>query len=288
MSQKLAFIRICFKYALVVLPIFAYIALFSQHSKVQSILGQKCEKNVIVDLDRIVFGQSVYELMNNIQHWSLDILCAFMYLLHYPLPFLYLIHLFYKTDKKYTIKFLLSFGCVNCLCVIIQYVVPTPPPWMFSNTHLGPEAKFRNFDALFQINLFKNIYSKSPLVCGAWPSLHTAWPSIIFSLRPWFNKTVALLHVLLIGFSAIYSGHHYLIDVLFGFIVAFVLTNYSIRFVEEYFVLEKDFSLIHKEMLNIFSFLNPYFDVTHKKNEILIYKILKTDLHFEKDNIQLV
>jgi len=287
MSQKLAFFKICYKYGLLVLPIFAYIVLFSQHLKVQTMLGLKCEKNFIVDLDRIIFGQNVYELMDNLQHWSLDILSAFMYLLHYPLPFLYLIHLICKADAKNCIKFLLSFGCVNCFCVIIQYVVPTPPPWMYSTMHLGPEAKFRNFDALFQINLFKNIYSKSTLVCGAWPSLHTAWPSIIFLLKPWFNKNVGLLHVLLIGFSAIYSGHHYLIDVLFGFIVAFVLTNFSIHFVEKYFNLENDFSLLYKETLN-FLHRDPYLDIAHKKNKILIYKLLNSELSVEKDNVQLV
>jgi hypothetical protein len=124
-------------------------------------------------------------------------------------------------------------------------------------------------------------------VCGAWPSLHTAWPSIIFLLKPWFNKNVALLHVLLIGFSAIYSGHHYLIDVLFGFIVAFVLTNFSIHFVEKYFNLENDFSLLYKETLN-FLHRDPYLDIAHKKNKILIYKLLNSELNVEKDNVQLV
>ena len=288
MKQKLVKTKFFLKFVSLVTPIFAYVVLFSQHSRVQAYFGLKCENNFIVELDRLMFGEYAYTLMDSIQHWSLDVLSACMYLIHYPLPFLFLIYLLiYKNETNNTIKFLLAFGMVNCVGVILQYIVPTPPPWMFSN--LGPEAKFKNFDSLFHIDLFRNIYSKSPLVCGAWPSLHTAWPSIILCLRPWFGKTFCLLHVLLIGFSAIYSGHHYFIDVLFGFVFSFTLTLLCSQIIDKYFDFDTEFKFLLGDNLsnNAFLKLITSRNSTKKRNKILIYSLVKTNSK-DDENIQLV
>ena len=228
--------KFLFKIVSLIFPLVAYIALFSSHLRIQTFFGHKCEINSIVFWDDVIFGKRIYDFMNEIEHWSLDILSACMYLLHYVLPFLYLFYLCSLNELTNVTKFILAFGVVNLFCVSVQYVMPTPPPWMLlPDFDLRPEAKFSRVDSMFHITLFKSIYSNSPLVCGAWPSLHTAWPSIILSLRPWVSKHVASLHVLLIGFSAIYSGHHYLIDVLFGFLFAVVLTRLCGYVVDKYF-----------------------------------------------------
>jgi membrane-associated phospholipid phosphatase len=288
MNQKFAKTKLVLKYVFLVTPIIAYVILFSQHSKVQKYFGLKCKNNFIVTLDGLIFGQYGYNLIDASQHWSLDILSGCMYLIHYPLPILYLIYLaIHKNEIKNCLIFLLAFGVVNCAGVIFQYMFPTPPPWMLAN--LAPEAKFHNFDKIFHTNLFKNIYSQSPLVCGAWPSLHMAWPSIIFSLRPWFGKTFSLLHVLLIGFSAVYSSHHYFIDVLFGFVLAFVLTNMCANVIDKYFDIEKEFRFIFDEMLNNSTFLklNSHLNITQKRNKSRAYDIIKINLKCA-ENVQLV
>ena len=241
-------LRFYIKHFWLVIPLVSYLILFLLHKKIQLILGLKCEKNFIVYLDELIFGANGYLLMGSIQHWSLDFLCATLYLTHYILPFMFLVYLrFYKKESKNYLKFIVSYGMVNFVCVIIQYLVPTPPPWLLSNARIiNPEANFVNIDALLHINLFKRIYSNSPLVCGAFPSVHTAWPTVILFLRPWISTGFSRLHVILIGFAAVYSGHHYFIDVLFGFAVACLFTNLSIFLVDKLFNFQSELKSLPK------------------------------------------
>ncbi|CAF0953499.1 unnamed protein product [Brachionus calyciflorus] len=119
------------------------------------------------------------------------------------------------------------------LGVLIQYIIPTPPPWMLLMDEKIQEANFYRVDVLLHFKLFKSIYSQSKLVCGAFPSLHTAWPSIIFfGGQYWIGKWFCLGHVCLIAFAALYSMHHYLIDILFGILLAFISCEIGKKIIE--------------------------------------------------------
>ena len=224
------------KHIWLVLPLFGYLLLFLMHKKVQQLLGISCESNFIISLDKFMFGATTYSIVHSMQHWSLDLICALVYLTHYILPFLYIVYLrLYKRDPQTLLIYVFSFGLVNFVCVLCQYIVPTPPPWMFLSParSLQPEANFANVDSLLHMQLFKRIYASSPLVCGAFPSVHTAWPSVILFLRPWISRTFARIHVGLIAFAAVYSGHHYFIDVIFGLALAWAFTRLSMCLVDK-------------------------------------------------------
>jgi inositol phosphorylceramide synthase catalytic subunit len=113
-------------------------------------------------------------------------------------------------------KYVFSFGILCFVSVGVQYLIPTPPPWMLAEPQLPPEAFFYRVDSLIGFKLFNSIYSKSPLVCGAFPSLHCAWPVLILCIKPWFSKHLCRFHVFAISFAASYSWHHYFIDIIFG------------------------------------------------------------------------
>ena len=220
------------------LPLLLYIFMFFWHRELQSYLGleSKCEHNFIVDLDYLIFGKKTYYFFVYIQHWTLDLLSSMSYLMHFTLPFLYSIYLLaYKKHCSGFLRFILAFGTVNFLGVLIQKVVPTPPPWMLAELKGPPEANFARVDSILNTTLFKCIYSNSPLICGSFPSLHTAWPTIILfsNAKPWFSRNFSRFHVALIAFSAVYSGHHFIIDVIFGFLFACFCTKLSIYWYEE-------------------------------------------------------
>ena len=225
------------------MPAAYYIAMLCMYSEIQSYLGLKCQRNFIVDLDNILFGEHIYSMMEHIQHWSLDILSAVPYLIHFSLPFIYSAYIYFlKNDTNSFLKYCLAFGLVNLCGVLSQSVFPTPPPWMLKK-HMEntiPEANFARVDSFLSINLFKNIYAKSPLVCGAFPSLHTAWPIIILCIRPWISVHFCRIHVLLIVFAAIYSGHHFVIDVVFGLVYAWVFSKASIFLINKRFPYNKN------------------------------------------------
>ena len=71
--------------------------------------------------------------------------------------------------------------------------------------------------------MFHNIYGLNKLVCGAFPSIHVQWPSVIALngvVSPYFGAG----YVLWIVTAAIYSEHHWISDVLTGLTIAVIMT----------------------------------------------------------------
>ena len=84
----------------------------------------------------------------------------------------------------------------------------------------GYPAGFLNFDQITGIKLFTAMYSKNANVFAAIPSLHAAYPLITvlygsLSKKLWLHIAFVLF-TLSVWFSAVYSRHHYVLDVLAG------------------------------------------------------------------------
>ncbi len=87
--------------------------------------------------------------------------------------------------------FSLTFLFVNLLGFIGYYVYPAAPPW-YIQLHAGESpipfiahtpgntAGLHRFDAFFNVGIFNGLYSKSSNVFAAMPSLHSAYPLIVF------------------------------------------------------------------------------------------------------------
>lgn len=155
-----------------------------------------------------------------------DFLSGFFYINWMPLPLAFALYLF-VTDRRTFLHFSLTFLFVNLIGFMIYYIHPAAPPWyvskygfgMILNTP-GDPANLARFDALIHINVFHSIYSKNANVFAAMPSLHCAYPFIVlyFGIKArcrWVNIVFAIF-TLGIWFAAIYSGHHYTLDVLAG------------------------------------------------------------------------
>src|SRR6185437_2662006 len=84
----------------------------------------------------------------------------------------------------------------------------------------GNTAGLGRWDAIFHVHVFAGLYAKSSNVFAAMPSLHAAYPLIVlyYGIRAragWFNLLFAAI-MAGIWFAAVYSGHHYVLDVLAG------------------------------------------------------------------------
>lgn len=84
----------------------------------------------------------------------------------------------------------------------------------------GHPAGFQNFDRLTGLKIFSMIYSKNANVFAALPSLHAAYPVLTvlygsLSKKLWLHIGFVLF-TLSVWFSAVYSRHHYVLDVLAG------------------------------------------------------------------------
>ncbi len=165
-----------------------------------------------------------YWLQNNAT-W-LNIAAGIFYLCWIPVPLAFAAYLFFK-HKTLFLHFSLTFVLVNLIGFIIYYAYPAAPPWYFQKHGtafipgtIGNTAGLHNFDDFFNVRIFHNLYEKSSNVFAAMPSLHSSYPLIVlyYGIRKktgWLNL-VFLTVTLGIWFAAIYTSHHYIIDVLAG------------------------------------------------------------------------
>jgi hypothetical protein len=160
------------------------------------------------------------------QHSFLDVAAGLFYLCWIPLPLAFAGYLFQK-DKEVFFRFSLTFLLVNLLGFVIYYVYPAAPPWYVEhygfvfNAHTpGNTAGLGRFDSYFHVSIFSGLYAKSSNVFAAMPSLHASYPLTVLyygikTRMRWANILFALIMVG-IWFAAVYSSHHYVLDVLAG------------------------------------------------------------------------
>ncbi len=156
----------------------------------------------------------------------LDAMSGSFYLTWIPVPLLFGCYLFY-TNRPLFIRFALTFFLVNMIGFVIYYVYPAAPPWYVQehgfvfdpHTPCGIGGLGR-FDSFFHVEVFKSLYSKSSNVFAAMPSLHSSYPLIVFyySLRNKMGLRSIFFAIVMLGiwFAAVYTSHHYILDVLAG------------------------------------------------------------------------
>ena len=187
--------------------------------------------------EKNIFGiQYSGKLLTPNEYWSanhttaLDIVTGFFYLSWVPVPLGFAAFLFFR-NRKWFLQFSLTFLLVNILGFIVYYIYPAAPPWYiqeyglaFNATTPGNTAGLQRFDTYFDVTVFKSLYEKSSNVFAAMPSLHSAYPLIVlyygwkFRLK-WMNLFFVTI-MLGIWFSAVYTNHHYVLDVLAGIMCA--------------------------------------------------------------------
>ena len=117
---------------------------------------------------------------------------------------------------------------VNLIGFAGYYIHPAAPPWYAINYGFEPilntpgnVAGLGRFDELTGLTIFNSIYGRNANVFAAVPSLHAAYMvvAVCYAIMNKCNKfIIALFSVIMVGiwWTAIYSSHHYIIDVLLG------------------------------------------------------------------------
>lgn len=159
-------------------------------------------------------------------HPFLDLLSGFFYLTWVPVPMALAAYLFTK-DKIMLLQFSAAYLFTNLLGFMIYYAYPAAPPWyfeMYGDQKLldipGHAAQLLRFDQLVGVPIFENMYTKNANVFAAIPSLHAAYPVVTWYYARKKQLTIAgwliIIDILGIWFAAVYSNHHYIIDVMLG------------------------------------------------------------------------
>jgi len=187
----------------------------------------------LYELERSVFGihtggkvLTPNEYWLEYQHPFWDVVTGFFYLSWIPVPLGFAAYLFFR-DKKQFVYFSCTFLLVNLIGFVIYYLYPAAPPWYvqqfgfhFNAATPGNTAGLDRFDRFFHVHIFSSLYAKGSNVFAAMPSLHSAYPAIVF----WFGlkNRMGAINILFglimagIWFSAVYNSHHYVLDVIAG------------------------------------------------------------------------
>jgi len=171
------------------------------------------------------------EWFKNHYNFTLDFISGFYYVLWMPAPVIYIIWRCLKKDGQNLINFGFTFLISNFIGLSVYYLYPAAPPWYVDMhgfeldfTVPGSAARLTAFDDIIGLPLYEGIYGQNANVFGAIPSMHAAYPVILYWFvlklkKRWLSISV-LSYVLGTWFGAVYSMHHYIIDVILGIICA--------------------------------------------------------------------
>ena len=171
----------------------------------------------------------------------MDFLGGVFYLCWVPVPIIFGLWMYFSGKVKPYLHFALVFLLVNLIGFAGYYIHPAAPPWYvalhgfdFRLGVPGDVAGVGAFDEMTGLGVFHGLYGRNANVFAAVPSLHSAYTLVafIYAMRsrsglPW---TLALGIITAgIWFTAVYTSHHYIIDVLLGITTAlagFLLFEY--------------------------------------------------------------
>ena len=166
----------------------------------------------------------------------MDILGGFFYLCWVPVPIFFGLYLYFGRQVKIYLHFAIVFLLVNLIGFAGYYIHPAAPPWYvalygfdFIEGTPGSVAGLGHFDEIKGLGIFNGLYGRNSNVFAAVPSLHSAYTLVafIYSMRAkcpaWIRVALAVI-TLGIWFTAVYTSHHYIIDVALGILCA--ITGY--------------------------------------------------------------
>lgn len=163
-----------------------------------------------------------------------DFWAGIFYLCWVPVPIAFALYLYLTKQLKWFRRFSWAFLLVNVIGFIGYYIYPAAPPWYAMNYGFeavlntpGNVAGLGRWDAMTGLHVFHGLYGKNANVFAAVPSLHAAYMFLttiyaVMSRKRWYTVVLFACICLGIWWTAVYSGHHYIIDVMLGILTTIV------------------------------------------------------------------
>ncbi|KAF8941817.1 Aureobasidin resistance protein Aur1 [Haplosporangium gracile] len=186
--------------------------------------------SVLPALENILYGGNISELLAQTTSPLKDILAWMPYgVLHFALPFITAALIVYFGPPGTLPVFARTFGYMNLAGVLTQIFFPCAPPWYETNygsfepaTYAMPGSPggLARVDDILGTNMYKSTFTASPLVFGAFPSLHSAcaWQLAFFLVYIFGPRSIPFVvgYVFWIWWATMYLGHHYVVDLVGG------------------------------------------------------------------------
>jgi hypothetical protein len=144
------------------------------------------------------------------------------------------IFLYARAPAEAAVRFGWTLFTMSLLGFVTYHVYPAAPPWYFHahgcvvdlSTHASEGANLARVDAWLGVRYFGGLYGRSTDVFGSVPSLHVAYPLLIV-LEGWrwlgrIGRTATVVFAAWMALAAVYLDHHWLVDVILGWIYCLV------------------------------------------------------------------
>jgi len=158
-------------------------------------------------------------LQRSIRTPILDYIGAAFYSLHLIAPTVFAFILWKYKPEHYQ-KYALAFMICTYSALITVLVYPVAPPWY----GVGATRILFQVDHNLGFPMYQTIYDYVGVnLFAAFPSLHSAIPWLIAlsAIKTWRKKALpVLIFPVMVWFSAVYLGEHYVIDVVGGVLYA--------------------------------------------------------------------
>ncbi len=174
----------------------------------------------------LTLAKPVFDLISGVLYHVLD-----------PVAYTLLILLWGLNSRGLAQRYGVAFLVMNFFAFFTYIFYPAAAPWYVAKYGfaqplgpvLGDPAGLIHFDHILGVELSSKIYSSSPVVFGAIPSMHAGFTMLgwLYSYRlgrKWFFGFG--IYTLAMWFSALYLQHHYMLDVVVG--IAYALMAYII------------------------------------------------------------
>ncbi len=167
---------------------------------------------------------------NDTVHWW-ELGVSVVYASHFVVPIAVPVLLWIK-DRALWLRFATRFVALNIIGLVTYVLLPTAPPWMAAREGLIGELqrpvtrgwRLVHLTAAEQLIDYGRLATNS---VAAVPSMHAAYTALIVAyfwpyVRNTFLRGLMLLYPLAMGFSLVYGGEHYVVDILAGWFAVFV------------------------------------------------------------------
>ena len=182
--------------------------------------------------ESIIFGEFAPHHFVSVHHTPLlDVLSTIPYSLHYFIPVLYPLYLYYHERITDISQVFWLMGCTMWIHYLIWFLLPTAPPWVydnwskFSDTTMPPfhlqhkeGCAFARLDTQTGIPFFFNRFASNPVPFASFPSGHVSWPMCIYLMWAPGGK-LFIGYIVWMVWATLYACHHYLSDALCAIIL---------------------------------------------------------------------
>jgi hypothetical protein len=191
----------------------------------------------LYEFEKHIFGVEVEGRMLTPNEWlaldaskGKDFFAGLFYINWVPVPLVFGFYLFVRRPYVF-LQFAFCFLLANLIGFVGYYLYPAAPPWYvdhygfdFDPSMPGNAAGLARFDAIVGAGVFEGLYAKSSNVFAAFPSLHAAYPLVvlIWGIKAGLRSVNLVFGIFALGiwWAAVYSGHHYVVDLLGGIVCA--------------------------------------------------------------------